>query len=395
MRNILRVTDIDRNQCSGCNLCQSICPLKCIKMVPDKKGYLFPQIDDDVCINCGKCYNSCPMISEKSALTMPISTYAAARRTKANLKKSSSGGVFASIAETVLNKDGWVVVGCKLNSNLEPVHAIINTPQDLYKLYGSKYVHSYMGGLYSEVADYLQKGIKVLFSGTPCQVAAIQKYTHNHALLYTIEVICHGVPNAEMFESYLNLFDKEQIKDFVFRDKNQGWSFNNLIIYANGNQKRINHRMSSYMTYFLNGETYRDSCYQCPFACEKRGADITIGDFWGVIRTNPDLQKLFDIENGVSCLLVDTEKGADLLKDTDLKMRQVPYDDIRNGNEPLNHPSNHSNKRSSILKVWEKKRNWADVDSYWKKNDRKVIHWLWSYIPIELQHKIRVLLRLR
>jgi len=198
-----------------------------------------------------------------------------------------------------------------------------------------------------------------------------------------------------MFESYLNLFDKEQIKDFVFRDKNQGWSFNNLIIYANGNQKRVNHRMSSYMTYFLNGETYRESCYQCPFACEKRGGDITIGDFWGVVRTNPDLQGQFDIENGVSCLLVDTEKGAEILKDTDLEMRQVPYGDIRNGNEPLNHPSIHSNKRSSILKVWEKNRNWADVDNYWKKNDRKVIHWFWSYIPIGLQHKIRVFLRLR
>lgn len=45
------------------------------------------------------------------------------------------------------------------------------------------------------------------------------------------------------------------------------------------------------MTYFLEGETYRDSCYECPYAKPERGADITIGDFWGVVGRRADLKE--------------------------------------------------------------------------------------------------------
>ena len=85
---------------------------------------------------------------------------------------------------------------------------------------------------------------------------------------------------------------------FYFRDKGQGWSYNNKIIYNNGKEKKINHRLSSYMTYFLRGDTYRDSCHKCPYAKPKRCADITVGDFWGILKVRPDLNKEIDIEKG-------------------------------------------------------------------------------------------------
>lgn len=34
-----------------------------------------------------------------------------------------------------------------------------------------------------------------------------------------------------------------------------------------------------YMKGFMDGMTYRSSCYQCHFACPTRVSDVTIGDF--------------------------------------------------------------------------------------------------------------------
>ena len=388
------VTDYEKNHCSGCGLCVSICPVNAIKLECDEYGYMYPSISDS-CIKCGKCYNLCPYNSDDK-LEYPLKTYAAVRKNKDKLEKSSSGGVFAAIAEKSIKK-GWKVAGCIIDDSFHVVQEITDDMQKLYKMYGSKYVQSSMENLYEEVNKCLVNGNKVLFSGTPCQVSAIKKYCKNDRNLYTVELICHGVPNEKMFLSYVKGIgvNIEEISNFIFRDKKQGWSFNNKIELSNGKKITINHRLSSYMTYFLDGETYRDCCYNCKYACKKRGADITIGDFWGVVRKRPDLKKVIDINNGVSCLLVNSLKGESLLENVDIELYNVDYQDIREGNEPLNHPSVHTEKRKKILNVWKKNLEWKDVDKYWEKNDYKFTFKLWSFVPIKIQHFIRILLGMR
>ena len=164
------------------------------------------------------------------------------------------------------------------------------------------------------------------------------------------------------------------------------------ILEKNGKDKKINHRLSSYMTYFLKGETYRDCCYKCPYAKAERGADITIGDFWGILQTRPDLNSSIDIEKGVSCVLVNTDKGNSLLNDAAITLYPVEYDSIRKENGPVNNPSVHTAKRDAVLAQWGKRKNWIDVHLYWKKNDLKLSHRLWAMVPISIQHKIRVIL---
>ena len=195
-----------------------------------------------------------------------------------------------------------------------------------------------------------------------------------------------------MFQSSLVPYDKNQIRSFLFRDKNQGWTFNNLISYKNGNIKRVNHRLSSYMTYFLEGETYRESCYECPYAKPDRSADITIGDFWGIVERCFDLKQKIDIENGVSCLIINTSRGKDIVEFCEIDKFEVAYEDIKAGNEPLNHPSRHTNKREAILSEWKRHKDWKDVHVYWREHDYKLSYLIWSRIPIRLQHKIRLLL---
>lgn len=325
--------------------------------------------------------------------TIPQKTYAAIRQDKDRIALSSSGGVFAAVAEYVLlKKTNWVVVGSTLDETVSANHIIVDNVVDLKNLYGSKYVQSETTGIYKKIQILLDDSKSVLFSGTPCQVAAIQRYTNNHPNLWTIEVICHGVSNNKMFNSYLDMYKRNEIRMFYFRDKEQGWSFNNKIVYQNGKEKKINHRMSSYMTYFLKGETYRDCCYCCPYAKPERCADITIGDFWGILQTRPDLNNKIDIEKGVSCVLVNTDKGISMVGNAELELYDVEYDAIRKENGPVNEPSHHTVKRDLVLAEWGKKKDWTDVHTFWKKNDRKITFVLWSMIPVSLQHKIRVML---
>ena len=60
---------------------------------------------------------------------------------------------------------------------------------------GSKYVQSDMTGSFVEVKHDLEKGGKVLFTGTPCQVAAVKKYLSRDNIditgLYTVDIVCH------------------------------------------------------------------------------------------------------------------------------------------------------------------------------------------------------------
>ena len=359
-------------------------------MIPDALGYIRPHIEKDKCVDCGLCIKKC-IINTPIETKLPMETYAAVRSDKNRIKLSSSGGIFASIAEKLLS-EGWYIVGCEMSEDLIPSHVIISDKDSLQALYGSKYVQSNTEGIYKRIKDMLDAGKKVLFSGTPCQVAAVKRYTNENINLVTIEVICHGVPNIEMFRSSLALYDMEEIRAFVFRDKKQGWTFNNLICYKNGEFKRVNHRLSSYMTYFLEGETYRESCYECPYARPERNADITIGDFWGVIGRRIDLKQKIDIEQGVSCLIINTPIGKEIVESCAIDKFQVAYEDIKAGNEPLNHPSKHTNKREAILSEWGKNKDWKDVHAYWRLHDYKISYLIWSCIPIRLQHKIRVIL---
>lgn len=389
----MKVTDFEEDKCCGCGMCAQICPTHAIKMEEDDLGYIYPVINEDKCVNCGKCYNTCAF-NKNADFELPIDTYAAVRADAEKLQKSSSGGVFAAIAESLLkSSEDWVVAGCALDDKQNAKHVVVRKYDKLDTLYGSKYVQSSMENIYQEIKCELDNNKKVLFSGTPCQVAAIKEYVGNSSDLFTIEVICHGVPNQRMFTSYLKSLSPQIVK-FTFRDKKQGWSFNNS--YENAvSVKKVNHRLSSYMTYFLNGDTYRDSCYVCPFAKETRGADITIGDFWGIIRECPDLKDKVDIEKGVSCMIVNTEKGKTLIEKAEILKYPVDYMSIRKGNEPLNHPSRYTDRRKDVMSIWGETNSWDNVTAFWKKNDYKLSYSIWSNIPIKIQNAIRVLLNRR
>ncbi len=292
-----------KEKCTGCFACYNICPKNAIKMVEDEHGYIYPEIDKEKCINCKLCEKICPSINKIEGKN-PLKCYAMIAKDDNKRKASTSGGAATIFSEYIL-KQGGVVYGAAFKKGCTIEHTRIDKIEDLYKLKGSKYVHSYINEIYKTVKEDLNKKRKVLFTGTPCQIAGLKKYLlKDYENLYLIDIICHGVPSQKYLKDELS---DANIDSLSFRD-NKGF-----ILKAKDNDtiiKEIEMPDSPYYWMFMNGYSYRENCYNCLYSNNKRCSDITIGDFWGLSENS----KLYDKENrGVSVLLPITDKGIELI----------------------------------------------------------------------------------
>lgn len=351
--------------CCGCGTCALVCPANAIEMVPRELGCLYPRVDAQKCIGCSACVQKCAMLHRTVRSDAKPAAFAAMTRDEQLLKKSASGGVFASIAGSVLDQGG-AVFGCALElrgGTLTPVHICAENRQDLKKLQGSKYVQSDLGNVFYRVKKQLNDGRTVLFSGTPCQVDALKRFLGNAdtTKLYTIDLVCHGVPSAALFREYLNTF-RHPVLAFFFRDKTAGWGLNGRYTYRSGGrekEKLFSPGVSSYYSYFLESETYRESCYSCRYANMDRVGDITIGDYWGIEQEHPELLSEnggpYDVQKGISSVLVNTEKGRALLGcfGRALILSETSPEKIVKWNRQLRRPSRHSDARQEIIRQHE------------------------------------------
>ena len=307
------------SQCCGCGACVSYCPTNALTLEEDADGFLYPVCDEQLCMRCGLCRCVCGMT--KPVEHTPLAVYAATERDEAQLACSTSGGMFAALA-TLMLEQGGLVFGASLDDSLEPVHRSIASVAELPLLQGSKYVQSAIGSTYEEVRIALDAGQAVLFSGTPCQIAGLYGFLRGkeYERLVTLDLICHGVPHARFFRDYRAYLEEsagEPVVDFKFRDKSSGWGLRGKVTYrqADGSTRDeiLLGDQCSYYDLFLHGEFYRESCFACPFACQHRPADITVGDFWGIEALHPEWMQdqggPFDPKRGISSLIVNSPVG--------------------------------------------------------------------------------------
>lgn len=354
------------NNCCGCSACVDICPVNAITMNTDNNGFLYASVDKDSCIECSKCIKVCQYLTEAEK-NIPIEAYASACRNKDSLKKSASGGCFYSIAEEILCAGG-AAIGCAYshsNNTLSVQHILTRSSSELYQLQGSKYVQSDTVGIFNLVEEEAKKGIPIVFSGTPCQVAACKLFLgKKYENVFFADIICHGVPSQSLFKSFVTFLEKKRgakIVSIVFRDKDNGWGLNGSIIFKKGNnqyKKKIKSGGSSYYSLFLNAQTYRDSCYECKYASNKRVGDITLGDYWGIEKIHPEyLNTNGGILNkiaGISCILINTEKGKELIDKYGKNLILLPssYEHIAEYNTQLRRPSRKGANRDTILEIY-------------------------------------------
>lgn len=398
----------DKKNCCGCSACMSSCPQNAIIMVPDKFGFIYPHINKLKCNECGLCKKACGY-KKKVPKIKNISTWLAVDNNDEMLKKSASGGVFAAIAREVIT-GGGIVFGCALvfeNGELLPKHISINRIEELYKLQGSKYVQSFVGNSYHQARKALNEDKKVLFTGTPCQIAGLYAFLNSkeYENLFTIDIICHGVPSAEFFQGYLRELEKKKkgrITSFLFRDKQNGWGHRASVTYKKqgGNIKKefLNARCSSYYSLFLSSKTYRINCYSCPFACLDRMGNITIGDFWGIEKQHPEYlngtKASVEEKKGVSCILVNNAHGAEMIYKYGNELQLFPSTvaKVVEYNDQLKAPSSHSQEHETIMRIYMI-QGYSGVDIWWRKKNRikYPIFVLWSVMPNGVQKVIKKL----
>ncbi|MEM4482000.1 MAG: Coenzyme F420 hydrogenase/dehydrogenase, beta subunit C-terminal domain [Desulfurococcaceae archaeon] len=345
--------EVINGQCSGCFGCYNICPYIAINMKISEEGFYIPIINKSKCNACGRCQDICPIISPPTLDHFQPICYAAWSKDEKIRMTSSSGGIFSEIAKTIL-EDGGVIYGVIWNNNFFPIHARITNENDLAKVRGSKYAPSYVGYTYKMIMNDLKNGKMVLFSGTPCQVAAINnvmKVTSSSSGLYTVDIVCLGVPSLIFFQKYLRYVTKEKkVISLNLRNKERGWSkYQVKIEFENGGLYISPYYQDYFLTGFLSHLFLNRICYECPFSKLPRQGDITLGDFWGAPKELHD-------ERGVSIVLVNSTKGKELWDS--LKNVEMVYvtlnDAIRRNLRIISGKLKKPKKREEIFDILQK-----------------------------------------
>lgn len=309
---------VKSNLCSGCHACFNCCPKKAIIMNEDKKGFLYPTIDQSKCINCGLCKRICPVLNKSKEIKKDVIAYASYNKNFNERINSSSGGIFVLLAKEIINRNG-VVFGAAFDKQFEVVHSFIDKADKIDSFMGSKYTQSTIGDTYKKAKEFLDNDRYVLFSGTPCQIEGLFSYLRkDYDKLYTQDIICHGVASPKAWRKYL-LFQKNRngskILNIQFRNKDKGWSLFGMKIFFSDKvySKSLNKDM--YLQTFLKNICLRDSCYNCSFKNKYRKSDITLADYWGVKRIHPNM----DDDRGTSLVLLNTSKGVELFDSIESK----------------------------------------------------------------------------
>lgn len=333
----------DLNKCTGCMACMNICPNDAIEECCDEKGFYFPKVKTDLCTECSLCQNICPEKNYKNK-RMEYQVFACWSSDSDIREKSTSGGVFSTLADEVL-KCGGVVFGAVFESSENIiVHTKAETNDDIAAMRGSKYVESKLGFCYREVKNILQEGRYVLFSGTPCQIKGLRNYLgKEYKTLILVDLVCHGVPSPLVFASYLDylkrLKEKTDIDSIHFRNKEPTWEYWSIKSCFSDGTYYVNDMYSDlFIRCFQENYCLREACYDCTYAGTQRQGDITLGDFWGYIS---EKRKYRDDNKGISLVLINTENGEkwfDIIRSKMVCVEKT-YEEAAAGNAPLVTPS--------------------------------------------------------
>ena len=264
-----------KSQCTGCTACVSICPCHCIKMQKDDAGFLFPEmIERSACIGCGACEQVCSVLADEG-FDGELSTVAYAAFSKNNLLRmgSSSGGFFSELADAVL-QSGGLVYGVGYDAEGTVKHICVGNQKELGKLRGAKYSQSILGDSFQTLKKQLDSGRKVLFSGTPCQVAGLQSFLkRDYDNLICVDFVCHGVPSPMVWEKYIKYRAQNDnggvtASHINLRNKESGWSkysYSVEFTYSDNNRYLCENSADPFIRLFVGDYILRESCSDCRF----------------------------------------------------------------------------------------------------------------------------------
>lgn len=386
---------INYENCTGCGACVQRCPKQCISWTTKEFDFRYPRVDEASCINCGLCEKVCPIDKELKAPTAQ-KAYAAVHKDSAVLEKSTSGGAFTALADTIFSRGG-VVYGAAMLNGMQVKHIRTEDKSSFADLRSSKYLQSDTGTTYQMVEQDLKQGKVVLYSGTPCQIDGLKCFLRKeYENLYTADIVCHGVGSQAYFDKYME-FAKERygkIKALRFRSKEYaGWSCGGgvvvVVVDTSNSEKKIPYRDfdNYYYSYFLSGDIYRKCCYSCKYANTKRVGDFSLGDYWGVEALKLPLQT----EDGCSLLLVNNNRAEKLLETVvDLDKVETTIEQAAHCNKQLNEPSRLPESRQKRIEEYVSMNGQQIQKVYLKTHQKTVVK---GKMKVLMPYKLKLLIR--
>ncbi len=301
---------LDKKECTGCSVCAQVCPHNCIKMIETKEGFHYPVIDEKLCTDCGLCVKKCHALNDNFKTDFNQEFYDVRANDEIRMK-SSSGGMFTLIADYVFENNGFVCGASWRKDWLGVEHIIIDDKKDLDKLRYSKYMESSLGNIFSEIKKLLNDKKLVLFSGTPCQVSALNFYLgRDYENLITVDFLCNSVVPQKVWRKYLfeKIKDTNEIEYISFRDKNIfGCVCVGLYIKFADGEEYLQKDNDIYMKAFLNHTSVKEECLHCKYRRFERVGDITIGDYWSMVAKEKE-------DKGISLVKISSAKGSEVFE---------------------------------------------------------------------------------
>lgn len=353
--------------CFGCGVCAIACGRKIIDIRLNKKGFLEPYITDiSKCTNCGLCSSVCSLnYNEPARKVAPIKSFAAWSKDKGVQLSSSSGGVAYELGRQALLQ-GYKVCGVRYNVEAcRAEHFIAESIEELSQALGSKYLQSETKYAFSQ----FERKSKYVVFGTPCQIDSLRRYIRRYGLednYILVDFFCHGVPSKLSWVKYLES-KKElgKIQYASFRNKFKGmhlysptatvdvncagerisWhnSYNIFLKGTNGSSNSGLKEKNSFLRFFLRDLCLNKVCFDnCMYKQISSSADIRIGDFWG--------DKYAKNEDGVSSIIVYSEKAMSLISDSDIEIEDSLMSDVLSVQmkKRPNRPYNYTKIASSL-----------------------------------------------
>ena len=321
-------TVCEKNMCVGCMACVDLCSKKAITVVDNLYAYN-AEIDEDRCISCNACHNICQQNYSIQG-KQPIKWFQGWADDIEIRKNASSGGIASALIDYFLNS-GEYVAACNFRNGCFSFE-LFNKKKNIQNVNGSKYIKSNPLGIYNKIKEVI-KYHKVLFIGLPCQVAAIKRCFKDNNNLYTVDLICHGTPSPQILSYFLeqhgiNIYEIDDIK---FREKTHFQLYkSNQHAFRSIEKDGIT---DNYLISFLNGVCYTENCYKCKYASIERISDITIGDSWGSDLSIEEKRK------GISLILCQTNRGIELIQNSNIVLHPVKLDNAIANNKQLSHAS--------------------------------------------------------
>ena len=383
----------DKKNCCGCSACASVCPKHCVTMQADSEGFLYPVVNEADCIDCGLCEKVChelhPFEERK-----PQKVYAAIYKDEEIRLKSSSGGIFYLLAEKNI-AEGGVVFGARFDDQWQVVIDYAETMEGVKAFMGSKYVQARMATAYADAKRFLTEGRKVLFSGTPCQIAGLHHFLRKpYDNLLTVDIICHGTPSPKVWSRYLDevvTAGRKAINDVQFRNKHNGWKNFNFAMLYNKNGETVslcsqavkNH----YMHAFLGNLILRPSCHHCQSKEGRSHSDITIADFWSVSKVLPEM----DDDKGTGLVLFNTDKGFEALEWSKTTHKETTADSALRYNIAFNHSVTPHPKRIEFFSRMEQENTIIKlIDECLRPTFKKRVRLALSFCKQQVMKMLRI-----